>query len=52
VVVPRSTPSLIRDKLQALGASTVVHGDVWNEAHEKALEIVASHGYIYFTRTS
>lgn len=40
VVVPTTTPEAVREKLRAYGAEVVVHGDVWDEANNKAMAIV------------
>ncbi len=41
VVVPSTTPETVREKIMRLGAEVVVHGSVWDEAHEFALEIAS-----------
>ena len=39
IVVPESTPQLMRDRLRAEGADVVQHGAAWDESHALALEI-------------
>ena len=39
VVVPESSPKIVREKLQAEGAKVVVAGKFWDEAHKEALRI-------------
>jgi L-serine/L-threonine ammonia-lyase len=43
VIVPTTTPISVRNKIRLLGAEVVVHGSVWDEAHEHALEIATDH---------
>ena len=44
VVVPSRTAARMRDLIAAEGATVVVHGDVWDEAHAHALALAASLG--------
>ena len=44
VVVPTTTPEFARNKIRALGAEVIVHGDVWDEADKRVREIVAEAG--------
>ena len=37
IVVPRRTSALMRDRIAAEGAQVVVHGEVWDDAHQHAL---------------
>lgn len=39
VVIPKTTPDFIIKKLELENAKVIVHGDVWDEAHEYALSI-------------
>ena len=39
VVVPETTPEFIRDRLRSLGATVVVHGSQWSEAHAHAVAL-------------
>ena len=39
VVVPETTPEFIRDRLRSLGATVVVHGSQWSEAHARAVAL-------------
>jgi L-serine/L-threonine ammonia-lyase len=41
VVIPKTTPAFMRDKIKSEGASVIVHGENWAEANEKAKEICA-----------
>eukprot|EP01125_Pyxidicula_operculata_P017125 TRINITY_DN5967_c0_g1_i1.p2 TRINITY_DN5967_c0_g1~~TRINITY_DN5967_c0_g1_i1.p2 ORF type:complete len:315 (+),score=57.77 TRINITY_DN5967_c0_g1_i1:1659-2603(+) len=44
IVIPKSTPSFMQDKINLEGAEVIVHGDNWDAAHAKALEIQAEQG--------
>jgi len=39
VVVPRRTSALMRDRIAAEGATVLVHGEVWDDAHAHAIEL-------------
>ncbi|XP_053628875.1 serine dehydratase-like isoform X2 [Cherax quadricarinatus] len=39
VVIPESTPHLMISRLKEEQADVIVHGHVWNDAHEKAQEL-------------
>ncbi|XP_069190041.1 serine dehydratase-like isoform X2 [Procambarus clarkii] len=39
VVIPESTPQLMISRLKEQDANVIVHGNVWNAAHEKAQEL-------------
>jgi threonine dehydratase len=41
-----ATPSKI-EATRAYGAEVVLHGTIWDEANERARELVAEHGYTY-----
>lgn len=40
VVVPKTTPEFIIEKLKREGAQVIVYGDVWDEAHQYALSLI------------
>ncbi|XP_069993754.1 serine dehydratase-like [Penaeus vannamei] len=42
IVIPESTPKLMISRLEEEEAKVMVHGRIWNLAHEKALEIAAT----------
>ncbi|MCO4744966.1 MAG: pyridoxal-phosphate dependent enzyme, partial [Proteobacteria bacterium] len=44
VVVPESTPALMRERIAAEGAEVVVHGAVWDDAHALAVEAAKQGG--------
>jgi threonine dehydratase len=46
VMAKNATPSKI-EATKAYGAEVVLHGTIWDEANEKAKELVKSHGYTY-----
>ena len=39
VVVPKTTTKSVRERIQAQGADVLVHGAVWDEAHQFALQL-------------
>jgi threonine dehydratase len=41
-----ATPSKV-EATRAYGAEVVLHGSIWDEANERAKELVAEHGYTY-----
>ncbi|MBR1670099.1 MAG: threonine ammonia-lyase [Butyrivibrio sp.] len=45
ICMPTSTPLIKVNRTKALGAEVVLHGDVYDEAYEKALELAGEHGY-------
>jgi L-serine/L-threonine ammonia-lyase len=47
IVVPHTTAAAVREAIAARGASVVVHGAVWDEAHEHALGLARSQGAVY-----
>lgn len=47
IVVPQSTGVAVRDAIAARGAQVVVHGSVWDEAHEHALQLAREQGAVY-----
>jgi threonine dehydratase len=46
VMAENATPSKIA-ATRAYGAQVVLHGSIWDEANEKAKQLVAEHGYTY-----
>ncbi len=47
VVVPKTTPSLMVEKIENLGALVEVYGEVWDEAHQYALQLAAENNAVY-----
>ncbi len=47
IVVPQTTAAAVRDAIAARGASVVVHGAVWDEAHEHALGLARAKNAVY-----
>ncbi|MCD8020649.1 MAG: threonine ammonia-lyase [Clostridiales bacterium] len=47
IVMPVSTPLLKVNRTKELGATVILHGNVYDEACEKALELAAEHGYTF-----
>ena len=47
IVMPVSTPLLKVNRTKNLGAQVILHGNVYDEACEKALELAAEHGYTF-----
>lgn len=45
IVMPTSTPLIKVNRTKALGAEVVLHGNVYDEAYEKALELSQEYGY-------
>lgn len=45
IVMPTSTPLIKVNRTKALGAEVVLHGNVYDEAYEKALELSKEFGY-------
>eukprot|EP00040_Diaphanoeca_grandis_P011002 m.56320 g.56320 ORF g.56320 m.56320 type:complete len:322 (-) comp22231_c0_seq1:6-971(-) len=43
VVVPTSTPDMIKGLLEDYGATAVVHGRAWDEANTKAMQLVTEY---------
>ncbi|MGY4816904.1 pyridoxal-phosphate dependent enzyme [Pseudomonas chlororaphis subsp. piscium] len=39
IVVPQTTPQTTRERIARTGAQVLVHGQVWDEANERALEL-------------
>lgn len=47
IVMPVSTPLLKVNRTKNLGADVILHGNVYDEACEKALELAEEHGYTF-----
>jgi L-serine/L-threonine ammonia-lyase len=47
IVVPQTTAVAVRDAITAHGATLVVHGAVWDEAHQHALALAKARGAVY-----
>ena len=47
IVMPNVTPFLKIDSTRELGSDVVIHGDVYDEAYNKALELAEKHGYTF-----
>ena len=47
IVMPVSTPLLKVNRTKSLGAKVILHGNVYDEACDKALELAAEHGYTF-----
>jgi L-serine/L-threonine ammonia-lyase len=47
IVVPQSTATAVREAIAAHGARLIVHGTVWDEAHEHAVALAREAGAVY-----
>lgn len=47
VVMPTTTPLMKVNRTKSYGAEVVLHGDVYDEACERAYELAAEHGYTF-----
>ena len=47
IVMPTATPLMKVNRTKSYGAETVLYGDVYDEACEKAYELAAEHGYTF-----
>lgn len=47
IVMPTTTPLIKVNRTKALGADVVLHGDVYDEACDYALELAKEHGYTF-----
>lgn len=47
IVMPTTTPLIKVNRTKGYGAEVVLHGDVYDEACEKAYELAAEHGYTF-----
>jgi len=41
IIIPKTTPSFMQEKIRSENATVIVHGDNWAEANEKAKELCA-----------
>lgn len=39
ILVPRTTAESVRERIRAIGAEVIVHGEVWDETNEEALRL-------------
>ena len=46
VMATNATPSKV-EATKAYGAEVILHGSIWDEANEYALELIRKHGYTY-----
>lgn len=49
IVVPETTPHIRCDAIERMGGELIVHGEVWNEANQRALELTEQRGYTYLS---
>ncbi|MBQ6129574.1 MAG: threonine ammonia-lyase [Lachnospiraceae bacterium] len=47
IVMPTTTPLIKVNRTKNLGARVILHGDVYDEAYEKALELAKKEGYTF-----
>lgn len=47
IVMPNVTPLLKVDATKEYGSEVVIHGDVYDEAYSKAMELAEEHGYTF-----
>ena len=47
IVMPSTTPLIKVNRTKNLGAKVILHGDIYDEACEKALELAAKEGYTF-----
>ncbi|XP_065831246.1 serine dehydratase-like [Oscarella lobularis] len=47
VVVPESTPEVMRERIRKEKADVIVHGKVWDDANSKSLELASQPGYAH-----
>lgn len=47
IVMPRTTPGIKVESVRALGAKTVLHGDTYDDAYERALGLAEEKGMIF-----
>ena len=47
IVVPQTTAAAVREAIAARGATVIVHGAVWDEAHEHALSLAREKNAAY-----
>lgn len=47
IVMPTTTPLIKVNRTRNLGAEVILHGDVYDEAASRAMELAAEHGYTF-----
>jgi L-serine/L-threonine ammonia-lyase len=47
VIVPQTTAAAVGEAIAARGATVVVHGSVWDEAHEHGVALAPAQGAVY-----
>lgn len=47
IVVPQSTPAAVREAIAARGATLIVHGAAWDDAHAHATALAHAQGAVY-----
>lgn len=47
IVMPATTPLIKVNRTRSYGAEVVLHGDVYDDAYAKAMELAAEHGYSF-----
>lgn len=47
IVVPQTTHDSVRHRIRSIGAEVVVHGSVWDESHQHALQLCEQPGTVY-----
>jgi L-serine/L-threonine ammonia-lyase len=47
IVIPRATPSFLKQIIEAEGAEVIIHGDEWNSADILARQMCQEEGYFY-----
>lgn len=47
IVVPATTPESVRQRIRDIGAELLVHGAVWDEANDHALQLCEAPGAMY-----
>lgn len=47
VVVPKTTPAWLRDLVRQQGATVIVHGDSWDDAHAYGTQLAQEHNAAY-----
>ncbi|RJF97133.1 pyridoxal-phosphate dependent enzyme [Noviherbaspirillum saxi] len=47
IIVPGTTHESVRLKIRAIGADVLVHGDVWDESNQRALQLCEQEGAVY-----
>ncbi|MGE8360104.1 pyridoxal-phosphate dependent enzyme [Pseudomonas sp.] len=47
IVVPQTTPEATRARIEAVGAQVIVHGKLWDESNQLALELAKEAGCAY-----